>query len=97
MAQSPKPSSTVSFHLAGGPLASHTCATKTSASMTWEHSALTTGNGRTLQLNMVGRGAFSGITSGRDRALGSKRHTDGDTATGTVNPTLALSVTPDAT
>ena len=67
MGKSLKPSSTVSLHLARGPLAVHSCATKMSVSVTWEHSALITGNGRGLQLTMVGGDAFSNISSGKER------------------------------
>ena len=59
--------SMVNLHLARGPLATHSYTTKTPASSTWEHLALTTSNGRALQLAVVGGDAFSGISSERER------------------------------
>ena len=105
----------VSLHLVRGLLTIHSYTTTTSASMTWECSALTTDSGRTSQINMIGGDAFSSISSRSERTgasakpmtykgkdteesralLSSQRYTDADTATGTINPTLASSVTPD--
>ena len=48
-------------------MAVHSYATKTSASITLQHSASTTGNGRTLQTTVVGGNVFSSISSGRER------------------------------